>query len=55
VTVVQLHRGKDGQFYLRLVARNGEVLASSEGYRTRWNARRAARKNFAGIKLVELA
>lgn len=55
MNVVQLYRSKrDGQFYLRLVSPNGQVLAQSEGYRRRWNAKRAARKNFAGIKLVEL-
>jgi len=44
----------DGDYYLRLVARNGEILAQSEGYTRRWSARRAARKNFKGIELVEV-
>jgi len=50
---VELFKGVDGYFYLRLVARNGEILAQSEGYTRRWSARRAARKNFKGIELVE--
>lgn len=53
--VVQLYKGKGRHsFYLRLVSSNGQVLAHSEGYYSRWNAKRAARKNFPGIKLVEL-
>lgn len=54
MNVVQIYRGSDGQHYLRLVSPNGQVLAQSEGYHTRWNARRAARKNFAGLRIVEL-
>ena len=52
---VQLFKGKGRQpWHLRLVADNGQVLAISEGYFSRWNARRAARKNFPGVRLVEL-
>ena len=40
-------------WYLRLVSRNGEVLSVSEGYFSKWNAKRAARKNFADVPLVE--
>lgn len=28
----EIHTGKDGQFYFRLHAANGEVILSSEGY-----------------------
>lgn len=31
----QVFKGKDGQFYFRLKAANGEVIASSEGYTTK--------------------
>jgi uncharacterized protein YegP (UPF0339 family) len=29
--------GKDGQFYFRLVARNGEPILASEGYTNKWS------------------
>lgn len=34
-------RGKDGQWYLRLVAGNGKTLFTSEGYRRKWEIQRA--------------
>jgi uncharacterized protein YegP (UPF0339 family) len=47
---VELFRGKGVQpWFLRLVGENNKVLAVSEGYLTRWNAMRAARKNYARI------
>lgn len=50
---VRLKQGADRLYYLTLVGRNGEPLAHSEGYRTAWNARRAARRNFATATLVD--
>lgn len=44
--------GRRKMWYVRLVANNGEVLALSEGYATKWNAKRAAKKNFPDAKLV---
>lgn len=41
---VHIYQGKDRQYYLRLVASNGRTVLDSEGYRTRWNARRAAKR-----------
>lgn len=38
----EVHAGADGQFYWRLRAANGEIVASSEGYTTEASARRAA-------------
>jgi uncharacterized protein YegP (UPF0339 family) len=49
---VQLYRGKNKQWYLRLVGANGETLAQSEGYTVKWSAKRAAKKNFPGVPLV---
>lgn len=48
-------RKHDGRqpWRLHLVGDNGEELATSEGYATKWNAKRAARKNFPGILLLE--
>jgi hypothetical protein len=34
----QIFRGKDGEFYFRLTARNGEILLSSEGYKVKSSA-----------------
>jgi hypothetical protein len=54
LNVVQLRQALGGGYYLLLVSPNGERLAHSENYRTHWNAKRAARKNFAGCKLLDL-
>jgi hypothetical protein len=32
---VELFKGEDGQFYFRLIAVNGEPLATSEGHKNR--------------------
>jgi uncharacterized protein YegP (UPF0339 family) len=37
----------------RLVGANGEIISQSEGYATRWNCKRTARKIAAGLR-VEL-
>ena len=51
---VELIKGKGKQpWFLRLVAANNQTLSVSEGYFSKWNAKRAARKNFAGVELVE--
>lgn len=50
---LELFKGDDG-WRLRLRARNGRILVVSEAYFSRFNARRAARKNFPDITVVEL-
>lgn len=53
--VVQIFKGSGLQpWYVRLVSSNGQVLAVSEGYFSKWNAKRAARKNFPGLRIVEV-
>lgn len=37
----QLHQGKDGQWYGRLKAINGEIVWQTEGYTRRQNAKAA--------------
>jgi hypothetical protein len=32
------------QWFFRVVSRNGEIMAPSQGYTRRWNAKRAARE-----------
>lgn len=52
---VEIFKGAGAQpWFLRLVAGNGEILAVSEGYFSKWNAKRAARKNFPGVKIKEI-
>jgi uncharacterized protein YegP (UPF0339 family) len=43
--------GKKSEWYVRLVAGNGETLNTSEGYATKWNAKRAAKKVFPNLKI----
>ena len=53
---IELFKGKGLQpWFLRLVGANGKVLSVSEGYFSKWNAKRAAKKNFARIPLKEVA
>ena len=44
-----------GQFRWRLIAGNGEIVATSEAYTARWNASRSARrvKEIAGLALFK--
>ena len=49
----RLHQGTNGDWYLTLVDdANGQSLLTSEGYVTKWNARRAAKK-FPDVPVVE--
>jgi len=41
---IAVYQGRDRQWYLRLVARNGEIVLDSEGYSTKSNAKRAAKR-----------
>ena len=54
MSVVHLVRDVRGRYYLRLVSANGQTLSVSEAYFSKWNAKRAARKNFPGKKLIEV-
>jgi uncharacterized protein YegP (UPF0339 family) len=52
---LELFKGKGLQpWYLRLRGANGAVLATSEGYFSKWNAKRAAKKNFPIVPLVDM-
>ena len=55
VTVVQIFKGVGRQpWYVRLVADNGQILTISEGYFSKWNAKRAAKRMYpnAPLKVV---
>lgn len=41
-------KGKQG-WYVRLMADNGQILTTSEGYVTKWNAKRAAKRMFPSM------
>jgi hypothetical protein len=52
---VQVFKGGGHQpWYVRLVSQNGQVLSISEGYATKWNAKRAARRMFPESVVVEV-
>ena len=54
-TVVQIYRGQGlRNWRVRLVAGNGRALSISEGYFSRWNARRAAARIFPGLTVKEV-
>jgi uncharacterized protein YegP (UPF0339 family) len=50
---VELTRNVEGKWYLRVVGANGEIIATSETYATKWNARRAAKVNFPTLEVKE--
>lgn len=53
---VQIFRGKGIQpHYVRLVSSNGQVLSISEGYLTRWNAKRAAKRMYPELPIKVVA
>lgn len=37
-------KGKNKQWYWHFVGNNGEIMSQSEGYRTRYGARRGAKR-----------
>jgi len=56
VNSVQIFRGKGIQpHYVRLVSSNGQVLSISEGYLTRWNAKRAAKRMYPELPIKVVA
>ena len=40
---LSLLKNKDGQWSVRMIAKNGEIIMASEGYTRKADARRAAR------------
>ena len=51
----QIIKGKDDQYYFRLKAANGEIIANGEGYTTLQNCKKAIEviKNIAKAAPVE--
>lgn len=53
----EIFKGTNGQFYFRLKAENGEIIASSEGYTSKQGAQSgvaAVRRCAPGAQLVDL-
>ena len=58
VTVVHIFKGNGRQpWFVRLVADNGQILSISEGYFSKWNAKRAAKSaaKIFGLTIREVA
>lgn len=52
----EISKGKDGQFYFRLKATNGEIIAVSEGYTTKQSAEKGIAsvvKNAPQAKVID--
>lgn len=55
MNTAQIFKGLGRQpWYVRLVSPNGQTLTISEGYFSKWNARRAARKMFPDSPIKEV-
>ena len=46
---IEIFKGVDGKFYFHRKAANGKINSPSQGYATKSNAKRAAKKLFPGI------
>lgn len=46
--------GRRKLWFVRLVSSNGETLAISEAYTSKWSAKRAALKNYSGLPVREM-
>jgi uncharacterized protein YegP (UPF0339 family) len=51
---IEVFTDRRGNGRYRLIAANGEVIASSESYSRRADAKRAARRNHPGVRIVVL-
>jgi uncharacterized protein YegP (UPF0339 family) len=41
---VEVFQGEDAKWYWHMIAKNGEVLSVSQAYKTKWSAKRTAKK-----------
>lgn len=51
---VDVYKDRKGKFRFRRIAKNGEKTSASQGYASRGGARRAARQNHPGVRLVSV-
>lgn len=52
--VIEIFTGRDNKTYFNKRSSNGKIAAPSQGYSTKSNAKRAAKKLFPGVKIVIL-
>lgn len=58
VSTIEVFQGEDGQWYWRAKARNGEIVATSEGYVSKLNVLRAVQATWSSeipVLSVEVA
>jgi uncharacterized protein YegP (UPF0339 family) len=51
---IEVYRREDGQFGWRRRADNGNITAEGEAHTRKWNAKRAARKQFPSDPVYDL-
>lgn len=51
-SVLNVYKGKDKQWYWRAKARNGQILAQSEGYTRRASCVRGAQRAYPDLAIV---
>lgn len=51
---LEIYRTENGEFAWRRKADNGEITSIGESSRRKWNAKRAARKQFPNDPVVDL-
>lgn len=52
--MIEVFRGGDGQFRWHRKSANGLITSQGESHRRKWNAKRAARKQFPNDIVVDL-
>jgi len=52
-TRVEVYQGPRATWRWRARAANGEIIATGEGYVSKWNAKRGARRAFPGAPISE--
>jgi len=53
MTTVKIYKDKRGGYRFTVKARNGEKIAASESYVSKWNAARGAKRAFPNAKLAK--
>lgn len=51
---IEVYRDPELQYRWRRCAANGEITAQGESHRFKWNAKRAARKQFPDLLVVDM-
>lgn len=52
--VIDLFEGRDGKWYFHVVHGNGKIGDSSQGYKQKRYAKEAIRRDYPGLKIVEV-